>query len=222
MVLYFLKMLETACSRNIMRFLQFKEQLKDFTVFSLADVRMADGWFHRRRLNEWQEKGYIKKIVRGWYMFSDVNITEPVLYEIANRIHAPSYVSFETALAYYGLIPETVIGTVSASTRKTSRFNTGVGRFSYHTVTRRAFFGYSIVEHAGRHFKIAKIEKTIVDYFYLHSDLTKKADIESIRLNMDVIHLKVDWKKLEGYAGRVGTIALNKRLSELQRYIDNA
>ena len=89
-----------------MRFIQFKEQLKDFTVFSLADIRMMDGTFHRRRLNEWQEKGYIKKIVRGYYMFSDVNISEPVLYEIANRIYPPSYVSFETARAgFFTLMP---------------------------------------------------------------------------------------------------------------------
>jgi predicted transcriptional regulator of viral defense system len=205
-----------------MHFIQFKEQLKDFTVFSLADIRMVESTFHRRRLNEWHDKGYLKKIVRGYYMFSDVKLAEPVLYEIANRIYAPSYVSFETALAYYGLIPETVFGIVSASTRKTSRFETGVGRFSYHTVTRRIFFGYSILEHDGRHFKIADIEKALIDYLYLHSDLTTQKDIESLRLNTDVIHSNVDWKKLEAFAGRIGQTALNKRLAELRRYVDNA
>jgi predicted transcriptional regulator of viral defense system len=205
-----------------MRFIQFKEQLKDFTVFSLADIRMVESTFHRRRLNEWQEKGYIKKIVRGYYIFTDENISEPVLYEIANRIYAPSYVSFETALAYHGLIPETVFGIVSASTRKTSRFNTAIGRFSFHTVTRRAFFGYSVMEQNGRHFKIADIEKALIDYLYLHSDLTTQKDIESLRLNTDVIHSNVDWKKAEAFAGRIGTTALNKRLAELRRYVDNA
>jgi predicted transcriptional regulator of viral defense system len=205
-----------------MRFVQFKEQLKDFTVFSLADARMVENPFDLRRLSEWQEKGYIRKIVRGQYMFSDVNISEPVLYEIANRIYAPSYVSFETALSYYGLIPETVFGIVSASARKTSRFNTGIGRFSYHTISRRAFFGYSIVEHDGRHFKIADIEKAIIDYLYLRSDLTTQKDIESLRLNTDAIHSKVDWKKADEFAGKIGRTALNKRLSELRRYVDNA
>jgi len=185
-------------------------------------VRMADGRFHRRRLNEWQEKGYIKKIVRGWYMFSDVNITEPVLYEIANRIHAPSYVSFETALAYYGLIPETVFGIVSASTRKTTKFATAIGRFSYRTLARRAFFGYSIMENNGRHFKIADIEKALVDYFYLRSDLTHEDDIESIRLNVDVVRSKVEWDKLKEFAAKFGKAALNKRLAKLRRYVDNA
>jgi predicted transcriptional regulator of viral defense system len=205
-----------------MRFLQFKEQLKDFTVFSLADIRMVESTFHRRRLNEWQEKGYIRKIVRGQYMFSDVNITEPVLYEIANRIYAPSYVSFETALAYYGLIPETVFAIVSASTRKTSRFETSIGRFSFRTLATSIFFGYSIMEHDGRHFKIADIEKALVDYLYIHSDLTTPEDIESLRLNTDVIRSKLDWKKVDAYSERIGHAALNNRLAGLRRVVDNA
>jgi predicted transcriptional regulator of viral defense system len=205
-----------------MRFIQFKEQLKGFTVFSLADARMAENPFDLRRLSEWQDKGYIKKIVRGQYMFSDTDLTEPGLYEIANRIYAPSYVSFETALSWYGLIPETVFGIVSASTRKTSRFVAEIGRFSYHTVMRRAFFGYSVIEQNGRHFKIADIEKAIVDYVYLHSNLTKKNDFESLRLNTTVFQSKVDWNKIKEFAGRIGVRALDSRLTQLRRFTDDA
>jgi predicted transcriptional regulator of viral defense system len=205
-----------------MRFIQFKEQLKDFTVFSLADARMVENPFDLRRLSEWQEKGYIRKIVRGQYMFSDINLNEPVLYEIANRIYPPSYISFETALAYYGLIPETVFGIVSASTRKTSRFETSIGRFSFHTLATSIFFGYSIVEHDGRHFKIADIEKALVDYLYIHSDLTTPEDAESLRLNIEVIRSKLDWKKVEAYSEKIGHSALKNRIAGLRRYVDNA
>jgi predicted transcriptional regulator of viral defense system len=205
-----------------MHFIPFKEQLRDFTVFSLADIRMVERTFDRRRLNEWQDKGYIRKIVRGYYMFSDVSLAEPGLYEIANRIYAPSYVSFETALSYHGLIPETVFGIVSASTRKTSRFATAIGRFSYHTVVRRAFSGYSVVEHNGRHFKIADIEKALVDYVYLHADLTKKKDFDSLRLNTEQCHSKVDWKNVESFVRRIGMTELSNRLTELRRYLDDA
>jgi predicted transcriptional regulator of viral defense system len=82
-----------------MRYLELKESLKDFTVFSLADIRQTDSFFHRRRLNEWQEKGYIKKLIRGFYIFSDLELNENVLFEIANRIYAPSYISLEIALS---------------------------------------------------------------------------------------------------------------------------
>ena len=44
-----------------MNFVQFKNSLRDFPVFSIADIRAAYGGFDRRRLSEWQKKGYIKK-----------------------------------------------------------------------------------------------------------------------------------------------------------------
>ena len=82
-----------------MTYIEFQKLLNPFTVFSLADIRQAGFTFHRRRLSEWQEKGYIRKVIKGYYVFVDRAIDEKVLFEIANRIYAPSYVSFEMALA---------------------------------------------------------------------------------------------------------------------------
>ena len=53
-------MLKIAFWRNTMKFLELKNELKDFPVFSLNDIRNIEPDFHRRRLNEWQNKGYIK------------------------------------------------------------------------------------------------------------------------------------------------------------------
>ena len=66
---------------NTMQYLDLKKYFKDFTVFSLTDVKRIDAAFHRRRLNEWQDKGHIKKIIRGYYIFSDLKIDETVLFE---------------------------------------------------------------------------------------------------------------------------------------------
>lgn len=54
-----------------MRYLELKEHFKDFPVFSLSDIRKIEPDFHRRRLSEWKEKGYIKSIIKGSYIFSD-------------------------------------------------------------------------------------------------------------------------------------------------------
>lgn len=70
-----------------MKYLEFREALKSFTLFSNREIKKVDDNFHRRRLNEWQEKGYIKKIIRGYYIFSDLEMNENVLFEIANKIH---------------------------------------------------------------------------------------------------------------------------------------
>jgi len=78
-----------------MQYLEFQKAFNNFTVFSLADIRQVEPGFYCRRLNEWQKKSYIKKIIKGWYIFSGLAINESVLFEIANRIYSPSYISFE-------------------------------------------------------------------------------------------------------------------------------
>lgn len=110
-----------------MKFLELKNELKDFPIFSLNEIRNIDPNFYRSRLNEWQDKGYIKKVIRGYYIFSDLQPREENLYKIANRIYLPSYVSLESALSYYHLIPESVYGITSISTRRTNSFKTSIG-----------------------------------------------------------------------------------------------
>ncbi len=39
--------------------------MREFTVFALADIFKIEPNFYRSRLNEWQKKGYIKKLRRG-------------------------------------------------------------------------------------------------------------------------------------------------------------
>lgn len=41
-----------------MKYLELKEQFKDFVLFSLKDIKKIDPGFHRRRLSEWKKKGY--------------------------------------------------------------------------------------------------------------------------------------------------------------------
>ena len=54
---------------------------------------------------------------------------EPIL--LANHILGPSYVSTDTALAYYGLIPERVFEISSMTTKASRDFSTPMGLFTY-------------------------------------------------------------------------------------------
>ena len=102
-----------------MQYIDLKSQLKDFPVFSIIDIEKADLTFHKQRLSEWQRKNYIKKIRQGFYVFSDLEINEQILFIIANRIYEPSYISLEMALSIHGLIPEAVYGVTSVTSQKT-------------------------------------------------------------------------------------------------------
>lgn len=205
-----------------MQYLELKNSFKDFTIFSLTDIKRIDASFHRRRLNEWQDKGYIRKIIKGYYISSDIEIDENVLFEIANRIHKPSYISFETALSYYHLIPESVYGISSASTRKTYTFKTPIGEFNYKTIKPDLFFGYDLVSYDNRHNKIASIEKAILDYFYLHPHIKRESDFASLRINRDIFLKQVNQERLNRFLDRFAKKTLTKKVKSFLEFIKNA
>jgi len=206
-----------------MQYIEFRESLKDFTIFSLNDIRRIDNRFFRTRLNEWQNKGFIKKVIKGYYIFSDLKLDENVFFEIANRIYKPSYISFEMALSWHGLIPESVYGITSVSTRKTYKFKTDIAEFTYRQLKPQLFFGYDLVEYSGgKYFKIAVMEKAILDYFYINSFIREEDDFVSIRINKDVFLEKFNEKRLNNFLEKFEQKRLSKRIRSFLGFMKNA
>ena len=202
-----------------MKFLEFRNALKTYTLFSITEIRKIDPNFHRRRLNEWQEKGYIKKVIRGFYTFSDLELNENSLFEIANTIHSPSYVSFEMALSFYHLIPESVYVITSASTRKPHKYTTSIGEFSYRKIKPGLFFGYDLVNYDSKRFKIASLEKTVLDYFYLNPHIT---DFSALRVNAELFWEQIDENKLYTYLRKFSQKRLMKTMNRFMEFMKNA
>ena len=198
-----------------MRFTYFKAQLKDFIVFTLNDIRKVEPEFHRRRLNEWQDKGLIKKIRRDHYMFSDTPLNEQALFLVANHLYPPSYVSFEAALSFYGLIPEGVYSITSASSRKTAHFRTSIADFQYHRIKPSLFFGYRLDSYQGQWYKMAVMEKAVLDYLYLNPGIADEADFHEWRFNSRDFLAKADLTKLRRYATAFGSKLLSTRLEKM-------
>jgi predicted transcriptional regulator of viral defense system len=205
-----------------MKFLELKNELNDFSIFSLNEIKIIDPNFHRRRLNEWQDKGYIKKVIRGYYIFSDLQLSEEILFKIANRIYSPSYVSLESTLSYYHLIPESVYGITSISTRKTCHFKTSIGEFIFLSVKSPLFFGYYLMGYKGQYLKMASIEKALLDYFYLHPDIETKQDFDSLRMNKEMFFEQMDEKKLMSFLGRFNQKKLTRRINTFWSYMKDA
>src|SRR5476651_313505 len=182
-----------------MQYLELRQQMRDFIVFSLDDIKKVDGVFHRQRLNEWHDKGYIKKVIKEYYIFSDLEINESVLFVIANKIFDPSYISLEMALSYHGLIPESVYGITSVSSKKTYAFDSQFAKFNYRKIKPELMFGYQLVKYQNHSFKMAEIEKAILDFFYVNAKLVAEGEFEELRINRDTFHEKVDVEKLKSY-----------------------
>lgn len=205
-----------------MKFLELKSELKDFTIFSLNEIRNIEPDFYRRRLNEWQDKDYIKKIICGYYIFFDLKLSEEILFKIANRIYSPSYVSLESALSYYHLIPESVYGITSISTRKTYHFRTSIGEFIYRTLKPPLFFGYDLIKFHEKYSKMACIEKALLDYFYLNPDIETEQDFESLRINKEMFFEKMNEEKLMNFLEKFNQKKLTGRINHFWSYIKNA
>jgi len=200
-----------------MNFVQFKNSLRDFPLFSIADIRVTHPGFDRRRLSEWQKKGYIKKIIKGFYLFSDLDIDESALMAIANKIYKPSYISFETALSYYRLIPENIYMITSASTRRTSLFETPMARFSYRTIKPSLFFGYSLLTSG---IKIAFVEKAILDYLYINPAVRNADDFASLRINREEVLSQFSVERLTAHLQRFKHKRLSKTIKHFLGWLD--
>jgi len=206
-----------------MKFLDLRKALKEYTLFSVQEIKKIDHTFHRRRLSEWQEKGYINKIIRGYYMFSDVELNEPVLFEIANRIHQPSYISLEMALSYYHLIPESVYGITSITTRKPYQYSTALGEFSYRYVKPALFFGYELVNYQPhKTFKIGYTEKVVVDFFYLNPHIKLPHDFESLRINTTRFWEQINEDRMNEFVERMAQKRLTHTMRIFMEYMKHA
>lgn len=86
--------------------------------------------------------------------------------EIANALYKPSYISFEYALAKYGIIPESPYNITSATTQPTRVFTTTHLAYSYYTIKQGAYTGYFLDTAGSRRVLIAEPEKALADYLY--------------------------------------------------------
>lgn len=101
----------------------------DYSV--LKSVLTGCGSF-RYQIAELEKNGKLVRLKRGLYVVSPALTGKLLSTElIANHLYGPSYVSMETALRYYGLIPESVYTVRSMTVKRSSQFDTPVGRFDY-------------------------------------------------------------------------------------------
>jgi len=205
-----------------MTYLEFRRPLLPFQVFSTRDIEKYFPGFDSRRLFEWQHKGYIHKLVNKWYLFSECVVDEQLLFRISNCIYRPSYISLESALAYYHLIPEAVYTQKAITTRKTLNYTTPVGTFDYHSLKPGLFFGYSILHKGSLPIMMAEMEKAILDYLYLNASLRFAKDIVQLRFNYIELHNNLNWDKLGKYQLVFESKTLDKKVKDLKKQLDHA
>ncbi|KAF0135103.1 MAG: hypothetical protein FD145_241 [Candidatus Saganbacteria bacterium] len=160
--------------------------LKIFSRFEFRRLVGASPIAAQKLLERYTQKGVFARLKGGMYA---LEISFPSSYLIANKLYKPSYISFETALSYYRVIPEVVYSFTSATTKTTREYGVKNMVFNYHKIMKKAFTGYKLIKLGGENILLAEKEKALADYLY-YVFLHKK------KLN-DRLNLKgIDRKKL--------------------------
>ena len=132
------------------------------TVFSTTDFQGISGMDYQAaavKLTRYKDRGYLESPKRGVYYLSD---QAPDDWELANYLYRPSYISLDTALSHYGLIPEVVYVVTSVSTKATRELADARMVYKYFKLKREVFTGYR----KEKGYLIAGMEKAVVDYVY--------------------------------------------------------
>ena len=142
--------------------------------------------------------GEIIRLKKGLYLpVSDKSGELQTLALAANLILGPSYVSLETALSYYGMIPERVYSIRSVTTKRGKTFINPAGRFEYFSANNEYFsIGIKQVVCKGFSFLAATPEKAICDMIVMTSCLKiqsvkamREYIEEDMRIDLDEIPL---------------------------------
>jgi predicted transcriptional regulator of viral defense system len=123
------------------------------------------------------KRGELIRLKNGFFVIAEKIEKSPVPYEqIANLLYGPSYLSFEWALSYYGMIPEGVYVVTSAAATRSKNYLTPIGVFEYTFLGHSRYaVGIDQKENSSGKFLIATPEKALADIVHKKSkNLTSK------------------------------------------------
>lgn len=201
-----------------MKYSHFRAIVKRHPYFRSTTLPqlLGSGRVTLRQLNDWVKKGYVIQLKRGMYTLCDDDRSVGLSrYVLANELYSPSYVSLESALSYYGIIPEAVQSITSMTSKKTQSFQNEYGQFYYHHIKPNAYGDYMIIKDEFQYScKIATLERAIIDYLYI-----KTAGMRY--LEQDVFELSFRWQNLEKVNKRkLREIAKKMEQKKLMRSIE--
>lgn len=177
-----------------MHYTHFRDKIKSYPFFRSCLFEHLTDKPHilRRQLVDWLKKGYVIQLKRGMYalrledrssFFSE--------YYLANNLYSPSYISLETALSYYQLIPERVQSITSITTKKTQQFQNSLGHFIYRHLKPNLYENFVVKQDEFKNnFYIATPEKAMIDFLYFKSK-------EMVKINADIFDMSFRFQNLQ-------------------------
>lgn len=191
---------------NIVKFIKTLGEFEKpiFTVNDAARILDTDKEYARLYLHRLKSKGVMLAVERNKYSLADTHS-----YAIASNLVFPSYISFLTAMHYYGATTQ-IPGTIyiaSTSSKKSLDFE-GYS-INFIKLKKERFFGYSRVKFQNKFIFMAEKEKMIIDSLLL----PQYCPIDETMRALGDKDLKID--SLIEYGIRMDSIVTLKRLGFL-------
>lgn len=174
----------------------FRRNIQDYISAPLTHQLVSDVLAEYRRpndkINDLVQNGFLISLRRGLYVPGpELDLPLPHLFVIANHLRGPSYVSLETALAHWGMIPERVYEINSVTLKTSQVYDTPIGRFTYrHQDTPYYSFGLQRVEMGDNQFAlIASPEKAVCDKIIATSGITLRSQSRTMAFLLDDLRM---------------------------------
>ena len=203
-----------------MKYVDLLKQVADLPCFTTRFLAAGGDLPQiRLQLSRWVKGGRLIKLHKGLYTLSEpYRKIKPEPFPIANSLKSASYVSLQSALAWYGLIPEFVPVVTSVTTGRPRLIETPMGRFDFRHINKSFFWGYQQIElTAGQTAFIARPEKAMLDLVYLTPGGDKEDFIQGLRIqNIE----QIDKAVLREFSERSQSPKLKRAFQNIERIID--
>jgi predicted transcriptional regulator of viral defense system len=170
------------------------------------------------QLSRWTKSWRVIQLRRGLYTIAPpYQKVKPHPFLIANRLQRASYVSRQSALAFYGLIPETAYATLSVTAGRPEVLETPLGIFEYRHVKPELLRGYRMTDlDRIQQALAARPEKALLDLIYLQPGGDDPGFLRELRLqNLE----RLDLGELRSQAETFGSPKLNRAVEAITRLV---
>ena len=150
------------------------------------------------KISELIKSGELIPLKRGLYVPGmNTDLTGPELFLIANHLWGPSYVSLESALSYWGLIPERVYEVSSITMKLSKKYRTPKGRFSYRfmPLPYYSFGTISIELSPGQVAIVARPEKALCDKIITTGGLALRSSTQTIDFLLEDLRIDLESRR---------------------------
>lgn len=147
------------------------------------------------KISELIKAGSLISVKKGLYITGpEMDLPQPESFLVANHLRGPSYVSVESALSYWGLIPERTYEISSVTVKTSKKYTTPAGRYTYTQLPLPYYtFGIQRVELVPQQFAlIASPEKAICDKIILTSKVNLRSIVQTKAFLLDDLRIDED------------------------------